>query len=144
MNNPLPSLADAKNYADFIKEPKNGQIVVLNSVAPMKLSSGADIDDVTQKSLQKQLNRQGMLIVHSKNDEFKEGEKVLLNEHPQFNVTRVITSTNLLDDLTEEVKQGVANRTGKFLKYTDSNISNFYKKYVVIVLHPTQIACTLN
>lgn len=143
-SNPLPTLAEAKEYAKFIKEPKNGQIVVINSVAPMKLSNGADIDKETQKTLQKQLNRQGMLVVYSNGDIVKEGEIVALNEHPTFNLTRVVTSNKLHDKLDDEVKEGVRQRTGKYANYNDTVIGSFYRKYVVIVLHPIQICCTLN
>lgn len=142
--NPLPSLKEAKEYASFIKEPKNGQIVLLNSVAPMQNEAGVFIDKQTQANLQKIINRQGMLIVMSNYDEYKEGEKILLNEHPQFNLTRIINTKLLLEGLQPDVIRQLENKEGKFKTMQEDFISSYYKKYVIIILHPTNIACTVN
>lgn len=143
--NPLPSLKEAKEIASFINTPKNGQIILLNSVAPMQSASGIFIDKKIQEQNQEQLNRQGMLVVDSSScDDLKDGDRVLLNQHSQFNVTRVITSSKLLNGLNLVVEEGVTNKIGKYSTMTPEVLSAFYRKYVVIVLHPTQIACTLS
>ena len=63
--NSLPTLKEAKKYASFIKRPENGQIVLVNTVAPMRTDNGIQIDSATQTKMQKEINKQGMLVTQN-------------------------------------------------------------------------------
>lgn len=138
--NNLPTLKEAIKLTDFIEKPVDGYVVIINAVAPMQTANGVHINKVTQENTQNELNRKGMLVVQSNNKDII-GKKVLLRKDPFFELTRVITSKKLLDNLNKDLAKEITEKTGKFAMMSSAALSEYYKKYVVIVLHESNIVC---
>lgn len=128
----LPTLEQAKELTSFIKRPLNNQVVLVGAVAPKINSGGVMIGKSAQEDAQKDLNRNGMLVVHSasQNTIIEPGELVLYRPETYAVFSRVITSKQVYEGL--DLDEGVE---------IDNNI---YKQYLVIVVNASELTMVLD
>ena len=127
----LPTLEKAKELTNFIKRPLNNQVVLISAVAPKINSSGVMIGKSAQEDAQKDLNRNGMLVVHSasQNTIVEPGELVLYRPETYAVFSRIVTSKEIYKDLDLD---------------DDKNIDNIYKQYLVIVVNAAELTLVLD
>lgn len=115
--------------------PLNGEILVMNEVAPMVSSTGLISDKKTQEEQQQQMNKGGLLVIKGASESNASpliGKRVTIREHSQPGLVRVITTEEILDDIPEKSKEQLEK--GHVRK---QDISKYYKKYLVLTFHPT-------
>jgi len=138
-SNPMPSLEKAKELCKFYKRPLQNSVILLNSVAPMVKESGIFITKDLQTEMQRDMNRNGMLVVTSPfkreaTDESNptavfEGERVLFKPNAQAYFMTTITTTELLEGL--KLREGETPRP------------EMYKTYVVMCMPSFELTCVL-
>lgn len=144
--NPVPSNEKIAELCDFIDTTFNNNIILINPVAPMVQYSGAIIDKETQETLQKAINDAGLTVARDYKDDnivLNTGDKVILMANSQPAMTKVITTTEVIDGLNPEIVTAFNNRTGRFANLNDSSRSMYYKKYVILLIHPMNLAARL-
>lgn len=141
IQNPMVDLVKAKELCKQFSRVLNSHVILMNSVAPMVTSNGVLLSKDAQAAAQRELNKKGMLVVISDDGETPEnvtklqdnkvyeGEKILFNPNSMVAFTTTITTEELLDGLT--LPDSIPVR------------EEMYKKYVILCMHKSNIACTI-
>lgn len=139
--NPLPSQERIDELVIFIDKLTGPYTVLINPVAPMVRHSGVSIDEETQKSLQHDINKQGLCVaIPEKESVYTKGDRVIVRNHFDPVYTRVITTEEFLDNLAPNVVERIKSPD---TKYTKEIRSAHYKKYLVLVVYTTDIIMSI-
>ena len=144
----LPSLKEATEFAKVIKKPLNGLVKLVGITAPQITVSGINVSQnkAVMDANTIQASRKGLLVVEApEGGEVKAGDVVFLMANPMgFEFTKSIVGSELLEGFDETTSKALENtKEGKYME--GSILRNLcYKKYVVLLLHPTQFSCIIN
>ena len=140
LQNPMPTLAEAKELTKHIKRGIGNTTILINAVAPIVTSTGVVISEAAQKEQQSEMNKKGMLVVHSpfkreETDEtnpnaFFEGERVLFGRNTEASGSIVLQSKEELDGLN-------------LPENYDRKSSNLFKAYVVLIIDAFNVVCVV-
>lgn len=143
-SNPTPDMEKIKELTFFIKRPLGGQVVLFNPVAPMVSAGGVVSNEEIQHKLQNEINKKGLLVIQAPEDcEVKVGERVLINKHAEATVERTINTTDLVEGLNEGIITEWAKPDGKYSHLNEKAKIAYYKRYVLLIIHPINLAAVV-
>tara|TARA_R110000796_G_scaffold61674_7_gene142654 strand:+ start:9719 stop:10171 length:453 start_codon:yes stop_codon:yes gene_type:complete len=142
--NPMPSLEKAIEIAKIVTK-LHGNILLFNTVVPMVTATGIVLSKEAQEMKQTNVNKaKGLLIVKSAHPDMLAGEYVALMPQTTPLFSKVVTTDELIEGLDPKTIEDFTNSKGRFLSFNAESKGAFYKKYVLIVVHPTSVACNID
>lgn len=143
--NKLPSIEKIQELCKFIKKPLNNLIVLFNPVAPMVSNAGLTLTKEVQEKNQKLINNKGLVVVYDHEEsDIKAGDRVVLQMNSQPALQKVVNTKEIIDNLLPNVKEDFLERKGRFATFNEQNRPAYYKRYVVLFIHPMSLAAVLN
>jgi hypothetical protein len=161
LSNPIPTLEEAEKIVkDFkgFKRPLNGFVLLLSPLTPFSKAYSNSIialDSATQKERQIKKNfKDGLLVVQSpflkqegvipdsNTPKVFAGERVLTSVHADLSAGKVISTTTLLEGLTQEMVDADLER----IKKTNIPVNNllYYRHYTLFMLRAHDLMYVLD
>lgn len=142
--NPMIALDKAIELSQIVTNT-HGNVLLFNTVVPMVTPTGVLLSKDAQEEKQTKVNKsKGLLVVQSNHPDNVIGTYVALRPQTSPLFSKVITTNELIEGLTESTIKDLKAGTGNFAGFNAQKKDAFYKKYVIILVHPTDIVCTID